>query len=309
MSLYHRYSQLNTKNKIFFHKKPPCFDILFLPAYNTDIVGKDYILFMKKIAFFDIDGTLTSEIDGSVPDSAVFAIRKARENGNLMFLNTGRCLQNIEQRFREIGFDGYICGCGTNIYCNGQDILYVPQTHSVTMQILQAAQSVGVDILFESRKEVCFDTSRPLSHPNAIKQYEAFVSRDYNMPVDLENPNFFCDKFVIWYQEEEQLTAFRKVSDIYFTCIDRGGTFREFVPHGYSKASGIQYVLKHYSLSLEDAYAFGDSNNDLPMLTFVKNSVAMGNSSPASLCSQVLYVTSKASEDGIFNALKHFHFF
>ncbi|MFR8428888.1 MAG: HAD hydrolase family protein [Roseburia inulinivorans] len=47
---------------------------------------------MKKIAFFDIDGTLTSEIDGSIPQSAITAIRKARANGNLMFLNTGRCI-------------------------------------------------------------------------------------------------------------------------------------------------------------------------------------------------------------------------
>ena len=44
---------------------------------------------MKKIAFFDIDGTLTSEIDGSIPESAVYAIRAARANGNLMFINTG----------------------------------------------------------------------------------------------------------------------------------------------------------------------------------------------------------------------------
>ena len=29
---------------------------------------------MKKIAFFDIDGTLTSEIDGSLPKSAPLVI-------------------------------------------------------------------------------------------------------------------------------------------------------------------------------------------------------------------------------------------
>lgn len=62
----------------------------------------------RKIAFFDIDGTITSEKDGSIPDSAVLAIRQARENGHLMFINTGRCFQNVEPRFREIGFDGYV---------------------------------------------------------------------------------------------------------------------------------------------------------------------------------------------------------
>ena len=71
---------------------------------------------MKKIAFFDIDGTLTSEIDGSLPKSAINAIRHARTFGHLMFINTGRCFQNVEPRFRRIGFDGYVCGCGTNIF-------------------------------------------------------------------------------------------------------------------------------------------------------------------------------------------------
>ena len=262
----------------------------------------------RKIAFFDIDGTLTSELDGSIPNSAIQAIRQARTNGHLMFINTGRCFQNVEKRFRDIGFDGYVCGCGTNIYCDGKDVLYIPQTHEIIMKILQIARDTNVDILFESRKEVCFDLSRPLHHPGAIRQYQAFVNRNYNMPEDLENPNFFSDKFVIWYEAEEQLKAFRKVSDKWFDCIDRCGTIREFVPHGYSKATGLQYVLDYYRLSKEQAYAFGDSNNDLTMLSYLNNSVAMGNASPQSLFEQVSYVTQKASEDGIKTALEHFHF-
>lgn len=263
---------------------------------------------MRKIAFFDIDGTLTSELDGSIPESAVLAIRKSRENGNLMFINTGRCFQNVEDRFRRIGFDGYICGCGTNIYCDSRDVLYVPQTHTVIMRILEQARKANVDILFESRKEVCFDTSRPLRHPDAIRQYQAFLDRNYVMTEDLESPNFFSDKFVIWYEEPCQLALFRKVSDKYFSCIDRGGTFREFVPLGYSKATGIAFVLQYYGLTKDAAYAFGDSSNDLPMLSCLKNSIVMGNASPASLFEKASYVTANASADGIRLALEHFHF-
>ena len=68
---------------------------------------------MKKIAFFDIDGTLTSEIDGSIPESAVYAIRAARANGNLMFINTGRCFQNVEQRFRHVGLSAAVAQIST----------------------------------------------------------------------------------------------------------------------------------------------------------------------------------------------------
>lgn len=166
----------------------------------------------RKIAFFDIDGTLTSEMDGQVPKDAARAITKARAGGNLMFINTGRCFQNVESRFREVGWDGYVCGCGTNIYCGGQDVLHVSQTHSTTMQILHAARRVDADILFESRTYVAFDMSRPLHHPDAVRQYQSFARRRYDMPEELENPNFFADKFVIWYEDEAQLTAFRQGS-------------------------------------------------------------------------------------------------
>lgn len=262
----------------------------------------------RKIAFFDIDGTLTSEKDGSIPDSAVLAIRQATQNGHLMFINTGRCFQNVEERFHSIGFNGYICGCGTNIYCDRKEVLYHPQSHSLTMLILEQARKTGIDILFESRDEVCFDLSRPLQHPKAKQQYYAFLNRRYDMSHNVESEDFVCDKFVIWFQEEQQLYEFRSVTDPYFDCIDRGGAFREFVPHGYSKATGIAYVLDYYHLSKEQAYAFGDSNNDLPMLDFLPNSIAMGNASPVSLFQKVSYVTEKASCHGIRQGLEHYGF-
>ena len=155
---------------------------------------------MKKIAFFDIDGTLTSEIDGSIPQSAITAIRKARANGNLMFLNTGRCIQNVEPRFQEVGFDGFVCGCGTDIYCGGKNLLHVTQSHEITMELLKAARDTNVDIVFESSTAVAYDTVRPVIHPDAVAQYDAFVKRGYTMPTDLESPDFICDKFVIWFK-------------------------------------------------------------------------------------------------------------
>ena len=120
-------------------------------VYCRDHGGSCQIM-SRKIAFFDIDGTLTSEIDGSVPADAASAIRQARNNGHLMFINTGRCMQNVEERFREVGFDGYCCGCGTNIYCTKdntlQEILYVQQNHSIVAEILDEARNC---LLYTSR--------------------------------------------------------------------------------------------------------------------------------------------------------------
>ncbi|MCD8042163.1 MAG: HAD-IIB family hydrolase [Tannerellaceae bacterium] len=266
----------------------------------------------RKTAFFDIDGTLTSELDGTIPESVGKAITKARENGHLMFINTGRCMQNVEKRFLDIGFDGVISGCGTNIYCNTDgmfhELLYVSQTHAVTYEILTHARQFELDILFESKKHVCFDNKKTLLTEGGIKQYTAFVNRHYDMSLDPEADSFTCDKFVVWFKNVKDLPAFREVSDKYFICIDRGGNFREFVPIGYSKATGIQFILDYYHLPIESSYSFGDSNNDLPMLDYTKYSIAMGNSIPPSLFEQVTYVSAKASQNGIQQALQYYNF-
>ena len=81
--------------------------------------------------------------------------------------------------------------------------------------------------------------------------------------------------------------------------------FEEVVPKGCSKAGGIDYIVEHLGESLDDCYVFGDSTNDLSMLTHVKNSIAMGNSYPEVLAN-TSYVTTPIERDGIRNALKHF---
>lgn len=277
----------------------------------------------RKIAFFDIDGTITSEKDGSIPTSVFTSIAMARENGHLMFINTGRCMQNVEKRFRDIGFDGFVCGCGTNIYCKNRELINVAygdndnsmveilhnfQEHQIVEKIMDTAKLFELDLLFESRNCVCFDASRPLITDGAKKQYDAFVNRGYDMSINPNTSDFTCDKFVIWFKNLNDIDAFCKVSDVYFDCIDRGGNFREFVPKGFSKATGIQTVLNYYGLDISSCYSFGDSNNDLPMLTFTPNSVAMGNSYPTSLFDKVSFVSKNASDDGIEYALRHFGF-
>jgi hypothetical protein len=262
----------------------------------------------KKIAFFDIDGTLTSEKDGKVPDDAVLAIRKARDNGHYMFINTGRTLSTIESKFTDIGFDGMVCGCGTNIYYNGEELLHLPVKKEAAKAIVAAGKDLDVDVLFEARDCVTFDWDREFKDPEAKGAYYRFRQQHYDMTSDPNADDFTFDKFCAWFRSEEQMAAFLKVSDKYFTCIPRGGLFREFVPVECSKATGIAYLVEHFGLKLEDAYAFGDSNNDLPMLLYVPHSVAMGNADPEDLKEKVSYVTKNASCGGIAYALAELGF-
>ncbi len=79
----------------------------------------------------------------------------------------------------------------------------------------------------------------------------------------------------------------------------------EIVPKGYSKAKGIQWICEYLNISKEDTYAFGDSVNDLEMLSYVSHGIAMGNATdPAKEAAD--YVTADIWNDGIMQGLKHF---
>ena len=65
--------------------------------------------------FFDIDGTILSEITHEIPESALVALRKAQENGHKTFINTGRTICSVPPMIKRIPFDGFLCGCGTHL--------------------------------------------------------------------------------------------------------------------------------------------------------------------------------------------------
>ena len=91
-----------------------------------------------------------------------------------------------------------------------------------------------------------------------------------------------------------------------FDIIQRDVDFLEIIPLDYSKASGIQFITDYLGNSLENTISIGDSTNDIAMLKYTKDSVAMGNSNPL-LFDIVTYITSDINDDGIKNALKHFN--
>lgn len=260
-----------------------------------------------KIMFFDIDGTLLSEETKKIPESAVRSIRKARKNGHKMFINTGRCLHNIDPYILDIGFDGLICACGTHIIYHNKNLLYITQTPEICSIVTKYGLSCHLDVVFEAVDHIGFtpiDTLRP----SAQALYRSCLERGFEPCLDILSNDFWFDKFVVWIEEDSDFPTFLDAVSPYFVCIDRSDNFKEFVPKGYSKASGIKFLLNQLNIPLDHAYAVGDSNNDLPMLEYVPNSIAMGNSQPTSLFEKVSYVTKTVDDNGIEHALKHFHF-
>lgn len=127
---------------------------------------------------------------------------------------------------------------------------------------------------------------------------DAFSEIDGNKP-------FVFDKFMIYPTKESDCEAFWPFAEERFTMIDRGRGMYEIIQKDFSKATGIQFLMDRFQIPLEDCFVIGDSTNDLPMLTYVPNSIAMGNSMKEILpyCN---YQTTDIMDDGIYHALKHF---
>ena len=105
----------------------------------------------RKILFFDIDGTLLSHRTLQIPESAKKSIRKAKEKGHLVFINTGRTISVVNKEIKELGFDGYICGCGSYIEVDGEVIYSNDIDKSKYAEIINKIEEYDLDVVLEGR--------------------------------------------------------------------------------------------------------------------------------------------------------------
>ncbi len=269
----------------------------------------------RSILFFDIDGTILTE-DGTrrIPDSTREAIAEAGKRGHLTFINTGRVYLNIEPMIRELGFDGYVCGCGTNIYYHGKELLRNRISKELCRETVEVTRACNMAVLYEAAELNGFDSvawnKEPLRDLTAWKELIAYFSQNGRPMIEAEETDFYFDKFTAWYPIEQDMRPFHAFLAGRFDCIDRGteGNYGmyEVVPRGFSKGTGIQFLLDYFKMPYDNSYAFGDSTNDLPMLECAAHSVAMGGS-PQIVKEAVEFVTKPIEEDGLAYAMQHYH--
>ena len=111
---------------------------------------------MRNALFFDIDGTLLSDVTGKIPDSALDALKKTIELGNLTFINTGRCYCSVPMELKRAPFSGYLCGCGTYIML-GDEVMFsriIP--HKRGREIIRVLQENHAEPILEATDDCYF---------------------------------------------------------------------------------------------------------------------------------------------------------
>lgn len=255
---------------------------------------------MVKAVFFDIDGTLVSFETHRVPDSAMAAIRKLREKGVKVFIATGRRLQAITN-LGDLEFDGYITLNGSFCYAGRDQVIFkhpIPNEdieamirYQETVEAFPCAMVQEEDMYFNYADDnvngVFNMLNIPLAPPRPLRevftspvyQLIAFFTQDQEARIMEQMPH--CDA-TRWYP-----------------------LFADVIPKGISKQVGIDRMIEHFGISLDETMAFGDGGNDISMLRHAGIGVALGNAGDE-VKQAADYVTDSVDEDGIWNASTHF---
>ena len=259
----------------------------------------------RKALFFDIDGTLLSEgKDRKVPESARKALLQAREKGHLVFVNTGRTWCETKEIRHLIDADGWLCGCGTYLMAEGEVIYDWRIAPERGAELIKLIRDCGMDGVLEG-VEACYMQKAP-SPASAVEQCrQDFSALGIVSEKTWDDEGISFSKFCLVTDENSCLERFKEETREDLEVIDRGSTFVEVVPREHSKAAAIERILRQYGLSLEDAWVFGDSMNDLSMFQYVPNAVVMGKHDKE-LESYASFITKTVEEDGIAFAMEKF---
>ena len=268
--------------------------------------------------FFDIDGTLIDPKTGSTPRSASDAIHKAKENGSLIFICSGRPYYEIQNSFG-IERTGAIFASGAGFELDGKLVLKRVFTKELAQAVIKKAEEchIGYNLLCMEKgfsdplwHAMVFDRIRdlPASIANRILVRPFYAVGNY--PMDkYEGEEIF--KINVQYFPDSDRDSFIEFVTPITTYVpvnsqaDNSRSGAEISPPDVNKGTGVLMVVTHYHGNMENTYGFGDSLNDLEMIKECAHGVVMGNGQQE-LKQYANYITDDVDKDGIAKALRHY---
>ncbi|HGD4336520.1 TPA: HAD-IIB family hydrolase [Streptococcus agalactiae] len=273
-----------------------------------------------KAVFFDIDGTLLNDRK-NVQKSTIKAIRNLKDQGILVGLATGRGPSFVQPFLENLGLDFAVTYNGQYIYSRSE-IIYTNQLSKTTVYRLiryagarrreislgTASGLLGSGIigLGTSRLGQIVSSLVPRKWAKAIERsFKHFIRRIKHQNIDslmviLREPIYQVVLVATEGESERIQKQFPRVK------LTRSSPYSmDVISEGQSKVKGIERVGQCYGFDLSEVIAFGDSDNDIEMLSQVGIGVAMGNASQQ-VKENARYTTADNNDDGISKALAHY---
>ncbi|WP_077329120.1 Cof-type HAD-IIB family hydrolase [Virgibacillus siamensis] len=251
----------------------------------------------QSMIFFDLDNTLLNA-EKEVPQSAKRAIRALQNDGHIVAIATGRTPFAFDHLLEELDIDTYVSLNGQYVVSKGEVIYRNPLNTEALKELTASALEHEHPIVYIDHKDWTSNKENDASVKHAIGELkipqELKYDPDYYIGRDIYQALVFCT------DGEEQVYEERFDQ---FDFIRWHPVSVDVLPHGGSKAKGIEKAIEKMGIAPENVYAFGDGLNDIEMLRAVQNSVAMGNAEEI-VKEAAKSVTKSVDEDGVEHGLK-----
>lgn len=259
---------------------------------------------MIKALFFDIDGTLVSFQTHTVPQSTLEALVAAKAKGLQIFISTGRpkaIINNLSKLQHLNLIDGYITMNGGYCFVEKEVIYKSAIPDEDVRAIMDYCTEKNASCIVVEEQDIC------VCHPGELvtKIFHDFLKVDV-LPV--KTPEEAIQKKKV-YQMTPFITETEEKELLPFISHCETGRwhpdFTDITAKGNTKQKGLDQIIRHFNIRLDETMAFGDGGNDISILRHAGIGVAMGNAKEE-VKAAANYVTTSVDDDGIANALKYF---
>ena len=267
------------------------------------------------IIALDLDGTLTNS-EKNITPRTFDALMKAQREGVRLVLASGRPTFGIAALANQLqlaDYGGYVLS-----YNGGRIIDWREKTVIFSQVVDQKLVPILYDFAEKAQLPIVTYLPEAILASKNEGEYLAEEARINGMPVVVAQ-NFVEEamqiaggstKFLIPGEpelliqlESEMKAALSEQMEVFRSA----PFFLELPPKGIDKAQSLQRLLTHLGLERESLMAFGDGFNDLSMIQFAGQGVAMANA-VEEVKSIADFVTTSNEEDGIAHALEQLLF-
>lgn len=263
---------------------------------------------MKKIIFFDIDGTLIGH-SFALTKKNKQAIQKLRENGHLVFLSTGRPLSYIENEILDIGFDGIVASAGGTIYYQGQCIYECPLDLKTLKKAIKVLREYEIPYGLECKDYYYtgFDLiNKTIAKQIGIGQDKDIVINKFNQVkykdvqyFNFDNPVSKLSGMIL--NEKQYEILIKNLSDDF--KIVRYDFAIDIIQKKWNKGDGAKYIMEYLGIDFQNSMAYGDSLNDLEIMKVVACPIVY-EKAPQELLNIAVDTFIDPDQDGIYHSLK-----
>lgn len=249
-------------------------------------------------AFFDIDGTLVhrdKEQPNGVPSPAVaMALDAFVAAGGSCVLCTGRPRGLVVPEVLALPFSGCVTMDGAHVEMGGRVVRDVAIPPSLVWEALREMEALDISAIFES-------VELNVSLDRGENWFPSVPSPTTAEGVRALKPDLRFSKAVFHNHELQKFkeSSFLRESFVLYH-LDNG--MIEVTVEGIDKGAGLLAYTAALPQPPVRTYAFGDSENDMPMLRAADVAVAMGNALPHVIelaRSRGGFVTDPVLEDGV----------